>query len=70
MTYSPAVSLLLAADRTTRLRAEAERERRARVTTRPGRPARIFLGRRVAELRAAMPAPEPVAHDHVVPRAA
>ena len=69
MNDSLGVALFLAADRAARLRAEADRDRRARMA-RPLPPARTFLGRRVAELRAAMPAPAPVAHDHVVPCAA
>lgn len=69
MSYSPSIAFVLAADRAARLRAEADRDRRARAAQ-PVRPARTFLGRRVAELRAAMPAPAPVAHDHVVPCAA
>jgi hypothetical protein len=69
MNDSLGLALFLAADRTARLRAEADRDRRVRAA-RPVAPARTFLGRRVAELRAAMPAPAPVAHDHVVPCAA
>jgi hypothetical protein len=69
MNSSTSLALFLAADRAARVRAEADRDRRAR-TASPSRPARTFLGRRIAELRAAMPAPAPVAHDHVVPCAA
>lgn len=66
MNSSTGLALFLAAECAARLRAEAARDRRARAIA-PTRPARTFLGRRLGELRAAMPAAEPVAHDHVAP---